>query len=411
MPPGIDFSDDPLLQGRLFSYQDTQLSRLGTAELPPAADQPAEGLPVPRTSSATARCRRRSSRAAPTTSPTAWPRRARRAVRARCPVPASQLRPTPSATIEGEKVRVRSETVRRPLQPGAAVLPLADARSSRRTWSGARVRAVEGGARARAHARAGATCATSTRRWPSGSPTGLAMALPVGRKAAPVARHGRRRRRCASIDKYPGDAARAARSASSSPTAPTARSWPRCARRARARAAAVKIDRAQDRRRDAQGRQAAAGRRPAGRHAVGRCSTRWRWCCRRPAARRCCKDSAAVRLRAGRLRPPQGHRPSAPRPRPLLERAGVEPTTPRSYRPSAAPGRSQRRRRRGCGVERRRSGRRCERDPAPGPADGTLRLGRAPTASASRADPSAGAAPPTCWSWAPASAAPWWRTR
>lgn len=29
--PGIDFSNDPLLQGRLFSYTDTQLSRLGTA--------------------------------------------------------------------------------------------------------------------------------------------------------------------------------------------------------------------------------------------------------------------------------------------------------------------------------------------------------------------------------------------
>lgn len=29
--PGIDFSNDPLLQGRLFSYHDTQLSRLGTA--------------------------------------------------------------------------------------------------------------------------------------------------------------------------------------------------------------------------------------------------------------------------------------------------------------------------------------------------------------------------------------------
>ena len=29
--PGIDFSNDPLLQGRLFSYLDTQLSRLGSA--------------------------------------------------------------------------------------------------------------------------------------------------------------------------------------------------------------------------------------------------------------------------------------------------------------------------------------------------------------------------------------------
>ncbi|MFN0103024.1 MAG: catalase [Bryobacteraceae bacterium] len=31
MVPGIDFSDDPLLQGRLFSYLDTQLSRLGSS--------------------------------------------------------------------------------------------------------------------------------------------------------------------------------------------------------------------------------------------------------------------------------------------------------------------------------------------------------------------------------------------
>lgn len=30
MPPGIDASEDPLLQGRFFSYQDTQLSRLGS---------------------------------------------------------------------------------------------------------------------------------------------------------------------------------------------------------------------------------------------------------------------------------------------------------------------------------------------------------------------------------------------
>ena len=28
--PGIDFTNDPLLQGRLFSYIDTQLSRLGS---------------------------------------------------------------------------------------------------------------------------------------------------------------------------------------------------------------------------------------------------------------------------------------------------------------------------------------------------------------------------------------------
>ena len=42
LPPGIDFSNDPLLQGRLFSYLDTQLSRLGGpnfAQIPVNAPQ------------------------------------------------------------------------------------------------------------------------------------------------------------------------------------------------------------------------------------------------------------------------------------------------------------------------------------------------------------------------------------
>ncbi len=51
--PGIDFSNDPLLQGRLFSYQDTQLSRLGSPnfhQIPinapkcPFANQQRDGL-------------------------------------------------------------------------------------------------------------------------------------------------------------------------------------------------------------------------------------------------------------------------------------------------------------------------------------------------------------------------------
>ena len=37
--PGIDFTDDPLLQGRNFSYLDTQLKRLGGPELHPHPDQ------------------------------------------------------------------------------------------------------------------------------------------------------------------------------------------------------------------------------------------------------------------------------------------------------------------------------------------------------------------------------------
>ena len=30
VPPGVDFSNDPLLQGRNFSYLDTQIKRLGS---------------------------------------------------------------------------------------------------------------------------------------------------------------------------------------------------------------------------------------------------------------------------------------------------------------------------------------------------------------------------------------------
>ena len=43
--PGIDFSEDPLLQGRLFSYQDTQLSRLGTVNFHQLPINQARGCP------------------------------------------------------------------------------------------------------------------------------------------------------------------------------------------------------------------------------------------------------------------------------------------------------------------------------------------------------------------------------
>ena len=45
IPPGIDFSEDPLLQGRLFSYQDTQLSRLGTVNFHQIPVNRAKGCP------------------------------------------------------------------------------------------------------------------------------------------------------------------------------------------------------------------------------------------------------------------------------------------------------------------------------------------------------------------------------
>jgi catalase len=45
VPPGIDFSEDPLLQGRLFSYQDTQISRLGTVNFHQIPINEAKGCP------------------------------------------------------------------------------------------------------------------------------------------------------------------------------------------------------------------------------------------------------------------------------------------------------------------------------------------------------------------------------
>ena len=57
--PGIDFTDDPLLQGRNFSYLDTQLKRLGAP------------------TSRTCRSTRRSARSPPSSRTGTWPRRIR----------------------------------------------------------------------------------------------------------------------------------------------------------------------------------------------------------------------------------------------------------------------------------------------------------------------------------------------
>jgi catalase len=46
LPPGIDVSEDPLLQGRLFSYLDTQLKRLGTPNWHQLPVNRAKGCPV-----------------------------------------------------------------------------------------------------------------------------------------------------------------------------------------------------------------------------------------------------------------------------------------------------------------------------------------------------------------------------
>ena len=69
--PGIDFTNDPLLAGRIHSYQDTQISRLGGPELPRDSHQRA-GRAGHTTISATACTGRRSTAGASPTSRTRW---------------------------------------------------------------------------------------------------------------------------------------------------------------------------------------------------------------------------------------------------------------------------------------------------------------------------------------------------
>jgi len=86
--PGIDFSDDPLLQGRLFSYLDTQLSRLGG---PNFHQLPVNAPKCPMHNfSATGTCKPPFRAAASPTSRARWSRTARANRRARLPNVCSQ---------------------------------------------------------------------------------------------------------------------------------------------------------------------------------------------------------------------------------------------------------------------------------------------------------------------------------
>ena len=142
--PGIDFSNDPLLQGRLFSYLDTQLSRLGSPnfhQIPINAPK----CPFANHAARRAHADAGSPRAASPTSRTRWRRRLGRARRR------GRASARFAAIGDGrEGPRPRRE-LRRPLQPGAAVLPQPDADRAGAHGLGAGVRAVEG--RARAHPR------------------------------------------------------------------------------------------------------------------------------------------------------------------------------------------------------------------------------------------------------------------
>ena len=164
--PGIDFTNDPLLQGRNFSYLDTQLKRLGGpnfTQIPINAPQAARSTTSSRTG--TWRCVNPKGRA--NYEPNSLGRRAARA-RSR----SSGFRSFPAEESGAEAARSAPETLRRPLQPGAAVLHQPDRRSSRRHIARRlRLRAEQGrdAGDPRAHGRR--ICSTSTRVWRERWPT------------------------------------------------------------------------------------------------------------------------------------------------------------------------------------------------------------------------------------------------
>ncbi len=112
--PGIDFTNDPLLQGRNFSYLDTQLKRLGVDQLHPAPGEraalPGDALPARRSHADPSAARAGGVRTQLVHR--RGPRSARRR-RAGLPDPERAQRRDPPDP---------GRAVRRPLQPGDAVL-------------------------------------------------------------------------------------------------------------------------------------------------------------------------------------------------------------------------------------------------------------------------------------------------
>ena len=155
--PGIDFTNDPLLQGRNFSYLDTQLKRLGSPNF--------THLPVnaPRCPFAPLPAGRPHGDAQPEGPGELRAELLGRATAARARIPQRGFRTLPGRG--GRRASCASAArLRRPLQPGAAVLRQPDRRSSRSTSRDAlRLRAQQG-RDARRSARAWSrTCSTSTR--------------------------------------------------------------------------------------------------------------------------------------------------------------------------------------------------------------------------------------------------------
>ena len=180
MPPGIDVSEDPLLQGRLFSYQDTQLSRLGTVNFHQLPINRAKGCPFQnfqrdghmQTQVFTGRANYEPNSLADGGE-------------------AGGPREDPKVASAASLCRSRSTKVR--LRAETFADHYSQARLFYRSQSGDRagpsgqchrVRAVEGNAASTSASACWPIWAMSTRRWPPVSPMALNIELPPKSKAA-----------------------------------------------------------------------------------------------------------------------------------------------------------------------------------------------------------------------------------
>ena len=111
--PGIDFTEDPLLQGRNFSYLDTQLKRLGSPNFHEIPINRARMCPV-HNFQQDGHMRMTVNKGRANYEPNSWGEGPRE-------TPERGYRSYPTE-VSGPKLRVRSESFSRPLQPGAAVL-------------------------------------------------------------------------------------------------------------------------------------------------------------------------------------------------------------------------------------------------------------------------------------------------
>ena len=226
--PGIDFTNDPLLQGRNFSYLDTQVKRLGgpnfthipiNAPKCPFANFQQDGHMAIAT---------RATRA--NYEPNSWERRRWRPARG----PGARLHHLRRRREPGAKRRLRAGELRRPLQPGAAVLRQPDRRSSSATSPTRSPSSSASASGPRSASGWSPACATSTTTSPRRSPTASASSDCPRPLTPPRSRVDDLPPSPAlSILANPPGSFAGASSASCSPTAPTRRCWPRCARRPR----------------------------------------------------------------------------------------------------------------------------------------------------------------------------------